>query len=108
MTFRENLHYLMDCKGIQIKELSAKTGISENTIKSYLKENSAEPKVSKAILLANALNVSVEFLATGKEKDDDKIPFSEFIEVMTLLKDFSAPNLKIVLALVKAIEQNQN
>ena len=67
MTFRENLHYLMDCKGIQIKELSAMTGISENTIKSYLKENSAEPKISNALLLAQPLGVSVELLATSKK-----------------------------------------
>lgn len=40
MNFRENLKYLMDFKNIQTKELSKLSGISENTIKSYLKEAS--------------------------------------------------------------------
>ena len=106
MTFRENLHYLMDCKGIQIKELSAMTGISENTIKSYLKENSAEPAISKAVLIADALNVSVDFLATGRESAKEKTPVTEFVEVVSMLKDFSASHLKIILALAKALKQN--
>ena len=52
---------------MQTKELSQASDISENTIKSYLKENSAEPKISNALLLAQPLGVSVEMLATGKE-----------------------------------------
>ena len=108
MNFKENLHYLMDCKGMQIKELSSATGISENTIKSYLKENSAEPKISKAVQIAEALGVSVEFLATGKDSSQNEIHFSEFIEIVSLMKDFSSKNLRIVLALVKAIKQNND
>ncbi len=104
MTFRENLRYLMDCKGIQTKELAQASGISENTIKSYLKENSAEPKISKAILLAQALGVSVELLATGtEEKHSCDV---EFAEIVSLLKYFKISELRVVLALVKAMKQN--
>ncbi len=71
MEFNENLHYLLDCHDMKIKELSAKTGISEHTIKSYLKESSAEPKVTNAVKIARALGVTVEYLA-GEESKAEK------------------------------------
>lgn len=67
MGFKENLRFRMDSLGIQTKELSSKTGISENTLKTYLKENSAEPTVSKAAKIAKALNISLDQLVNENE-----------------------------------------
>ena len=65
MNFSENVHFQMECKGMIIKELSQKTGISENTLKSYLKTNPVEPKAINSVKIARALGVSVEYLVTG-------------------------------------------
>lgn len=94
----------MECRGIQTKELSKITGISENTIKSYIKEDSAEPKVSKAIILAEALNVSLEYLVTGKEIEISSLDNKK--EINTLLKKIitlSTKEQRLVTALVNEI-----
>ena len=104
MNFKENLHFLMECKGMQIKELSAKTQISENTIKTYLKEKSAEPNISKALKIARALDVSVEFLATGIDTKFSALT-AELLEIHILLKEFSNTDLKLVLSILKTLRQ---
>lgn len=105
MKFHENLRYLMDSKGLQIKELSSLSGVSENTLKTYLKENSSEPKISKVLALAKALNVSVEFLISDMNKKD----FVESKLEMELLQVFSKlpdNKKKILIKIGKVIELN--
>ena len=74
MNFSENVHFEMECKGMIIKELSQKTGISENTLKSYLKSNPVEPKATNSVKIARALGVSVEYLVTGGTEKTPQIP----------------------------------
>ena len=104
MDFRENLRFLMESKGIQTKELSLKTGISENTITTYLRSASAEPKLSKAVLLAQALDVSVEFLALGTDKYSDKNLSREVFSIQNEIKTLSTKELKIISATIKAMK----
>lgn len=66
------------------KELAGKTGLRYDTVSSYLKTDGPEPSASKAVLLANALDVSVEFLVTGKDKS---IPATIRSEVIDLLRN---------------------
>lgn len=101
MNFSENVHFELESKGMLIKELSATTGISENTLKSYLKSDSAEPKATNAVAIANALGVSVEYLVTGKNAKGENfsaktrlaaqifesLPQNDQDSVMTLLKE---------------------
>lgn len=68
MSFRKNLKESMKVCNVTTKELSVKTGINENTISSYLKNDGAQPTAEKAVKIAEALNTSVEFLVTGFEK----------------------------------------
>ena len=59
MNFRENLRFLMESRGIQTKELSSMTGISENTIKSvdiYLGDYVYE--ADGAIQVGDPLNIN--------------------------------------------------
>ena len=101
MKFHENLRFLMDAKGIQIKELAAKTGISENTIKTYLRSASAEPKLSKAIALAKALETTVENLCDENSKYSyDNIYFDSFFSGL------SENDKKSVLALMKEMSRH--
>ncbi len=75
MSFSKNLKESMKVSNVTIKELSVKTGISENTISSYLKNEGAEPTAEKAVKIAEALGTSVEFLVTGFEKSNADAEF---------------------------------
>ena len=65
MSFNENLKEAMYIKNCTTKEPSAKTGINADTISSYLKTNGSLPTADKAVKIAAALDVSVEFLVEG-------------------------------------------
>jgi len=69
MSFSANLKELLDEREMQIKELSAKTGISKNTIDNYLSGQKSLPNAENAIKIAKALKTSVEFLVTGIQPD---------------------------------------
>jgi len=51
------------------KELAAKTGLSLKTIENYVKKDSSIPSADKAVLIAQALGVTVEYLVTGKKNE---------------------------------------
>lgn len=78
MGFRDNLHDELSFQDIRIKELSEKTGISIGTINHYLAEKSTEPTVENAIKIAHALNVTVEYLVTGKNSNANGQPTIDF------------------------------
>ena len=66
MSFASNLKELLELREMQIKELSAKTGISKNTIDNYLSGQKSIPNAQNAIKIAKALNTTAEFLVTGE------------------------------------------
>ncbi len=100
MSFKDNVRYIMDCKEMQIKELSAKTGISENTLKSYIKENSAEPTLGKAMKIAKALDVNLSFLAEGNSQE-----YKKQLLLQSLIKDFSEKELNIIISLAQSLKK---
>jgi transcriptional regulator with XRE-family HTH domain len=67
MSFRDNLRETLEFLGMEQKELAAKTGISLNTIQNYVKKDSCIPSADKAVLIAQALGVTVEYLINGKK-----------------------------------------
>lgn len=67
MGFKENLRDEISYQGLMIKEVAQKAGIKAGSLSNYLKENSSIPSADVAVKIANALNVSVEYLVTGKE-----------------------------------------
>lgn len=107
MNFSENLHFIMESRDIQVKELSAQTGISINTLKSYLKADAVEPKVSNAVLIARALHVSVESLVSVSDSVEES-QSAELREIYQLIQSFSLKNLRLVLALSKAIQTEEH
>ncbi len=62
MGFRENLKEELKYQGILVKELAAKSGIPKGTIDHYLAENNTAPIAENAVKIAQALNVTVEYL----------------------------------------------
>ena len=65
MGFNENLKGELGYKGISVKELAHATGIPKKTIDNYLLSNGSMPTADKAVAIAQALGVTVEYLVTG-------------------------------------------
>lgn len=93
MGFKENLKEAMYCKNVTTSELAAITKINSGTLSSYLKTKGSMPPADKALKIARALDVSIDFLVEGfdvkAEKDKQKkvqIP----IEVYKLACDLSS------------------
>ncbi|MCL2804902.1 MAG: helix-turn-helix domain-containing protein [Treponema sp.] len=72
MGFNENLKGELEYKGMPVKELAHKTGIPKQTLDNYLLSNASMPPADKAVLIAQVLDVSVEYLVTGKRKANNK------------------------------------
>jgi transcriptional regulator with XRE-family HTH domain len=98
MSFRDNLREALDFTGTEQKELAAKTGISLKTIESYVKKDSSVPSADKAVLIAQALGVTVEYLITGKrpKKADFPIIQSQHKELLDLVSKLNKYNQKII------------
>ncbi|MDD5790358.1 MAG: helix-turn-helix transcriptional regulator [Spirochaetia bacterium] len=91
-SFRENLRNELDFQGLTVKELSAKTGIVKGTLDNYLGIRASIPPADIAVKIADALNVSVEFLVTGKERKNFKNQPSVLVteEEKTILTDLNS------------------
>ena len=66
--FKKRLRSELDYHDLTVKELSAKTGIAKGTLNCYLGVRASMPPADIAVKIANALDVSVEYLVTGKEE----------------------------------------
>lgn len=65
--FRENLRSELSFQGVTVKELSARTGIPIATLDCYLGTRATVPSVDAAFKIAQALQVSIEYLVMGEE-----------------------------------------
>jgi len=72
--FKTNLRAELDYRGITVKELSTKTNIPKGTLDCYLGVRASMPPADLAVRIANALEVTVEYLVTGQDKNkQDKL-----------------------------------
>ena len=90
MGFKENLKSELIYKDILVKELSLKTGISRHTLDNYLNVREHLPTIDVAVKIAQALGVSVEYLATGNEPPHASIPMNH--ESITLVQNYNLLN----------------
>lgn len=106
MGFQENLKEAMYIQGCTTKELSQKTGINAGTISSYLKTNAAVPPVDKAVRMAEALQVTVEFLVNGFNGSVLPFPVNpDLEELVKVLATFSHSDIQAVNVIVKALSE---
>lgn len=63
MNFYERCEMLAKDKGLSMKELGEKVGVSGAAITGW--KNGSQPKLDVALKVAQVLNVSLDFLATG-------------------------------------------
>lgn len=113
MSFRDNLKEAMFIANITTKELAAKTGIKEGTISNYLKNKGSLPNIKAGTDLANALNVSVNFLVYGYEEDKAKnssgngnIRYSKYAKTLEQLDSLSQEFQTAVVLMVESLSKN--
>ena len=98
----------MAYKNILVKELAVLSGVNRRTIDNYLRENGSVPSVDAAVRIAEALGVTVEYLITGQERQQQERanpPLSP--DPRIILKDLESLNKrdrKIVFNLVKSLK----
>ena len=107
MSFKENLRDEMEFQDIKPKELSEKTGLSVNTIRNYINGHNALPNVEAAVKIAQALDVSVEYLVERQNvRSKNKSP--KIFTIEKILADFSEEDISAVLGIIKAISGKYN
>ncbi len=94
MGFRENLKDELKYQGILVKELADKSGVPKGTIDHYLAEKNTAPIAENAVKIAQALNVSVEYLVTGKTPELGNLNSSYAPQVRILAEKLSHMNEK--------------
>jgi transcriptional regulator with XRE-family HTH domain len=91
MGFKENLKGELEYKGMPVKELAHKTGIPKQTIDKYLLSNGSMPPADKAVVIAQVLEVSVEYLVTGRNTQKNKKSDYIISPEVRLIADFIEP-----------------
>lgn len=114
MSFKENLKEAMFCKKLQTSDLALMTGINAGTISSYLKTKGSMPPADKALKLAQALGVSVDFLVNGFETKtvssiQQKSPFPiEVYKIAQDMTDLEKDELSAIHGIVKVLKKKLN
>lgn len=113
-SFKKNLRDELDYQDMTVKELSAKTGIPKPTLDSYLGIRETIPPADVAYKIASILNVSVEYLLTGKDNKLLPLEYEIFQPYRSILKDLSQLNdstihdLKIMIHALSCNTNNKN
>lgn len=97
MSFCENLRNELTYQDIRLKELSGMIDIPYTTLLSYVNNKKCIPKVDIGLKIAQALNVSVEYLVTGNERIKYKKEiYSVVSELFSLPINIQKPILKVI------------
>jgi len=106
MGFKENLKSELLYSDMLVKELAAKSGVNKHSLDNYLNSRGQIPSVDAAVKIAQALGVTVEYLATGKE---DNLPLmsDEAYAVGRLVDQLSEGDRQFVLDFIKWLKSRQ-
>ena len=103
--FRANLRSELDYQGLTVKELCAKTGIENGTLNCYLSARASMPPADIAVKIAHALDVTVEYLVTGKEsKKKDKLLDHNIRSINKILMELGDKEIETVLGLSQILK----
>jgi transcriptional regulator with XRE-family HTH domain len=103
--FKTNLRAELDYRGLTVKELSAKTGIPKGTLDCYLGVRASMPPADIAAKIANALDVTVEYLVTGEKiKKQDKLLDHNIRSINQILLELNEKDIKTILGLAKILK----
>lgn len=89
MDFGTRLKEEMEYQDIQYKDLAAKTNVAERALYTYVaSKNPSMPPADVAVKIAQALNVSVEYLVTGSTSPDNSEKDIKQTEQLRLYKKY--------------------
>jgi len=88
-SFSQRLRYEMEYIGLTRKEFAAKAGIQKRALDAYLEAQQSMPPADKAVQMAAALGLSVEYLVTGKEYRKT-MDLSQYMQFRDILDDLAA------------------
>lgn len=109
MGFRENLKDELKYQGMLVKELSDKSGVPKGTIDHYLVEKCTAPTAESAVKIAAALNVSVEYLVTGKNLDfENRFSSLEFRQLAREFGRLSDRDKEILVSIARKMNEIPN
>ncbi len=77
--FRSNLERIRTEKGIDAKSLSLQAGLNERAVKDIESGNAKSPKLSTALALSHALNVSLIEMLGGASQDQIDQDLRDFL-----------------------------
>lgn len=113
MSFNENLKEAMYCKNLTTIQLANLTDINSGTISNYLKTKGSMPPADKALKLAKALDVSVDFLINGfdiksESSIQQKSPFSiEVFKIAQKMDSLDKDELTIINSMVDLLKKKK-
>ncbi len=113
MSFNENLKEAMYCKNLTTIQLANLTDINSGTISNYLKTKGSMPPADKALKLAKALDVSVDFLINGFDTKSEssiqqKSPFSiEVFKIAQKMDSLDKDELTIINSMVDLLKKKK-
>ena len=103
----------MYCKNLTTIQLADLTDINSGTISNYLKTKGSMPPVDKALKLAKALDVSVDFLVNGFDSKTEssiqqKSPFTiEVFKIAQKMNGLDKDELEIITNLIDFIKKKR-
>ncbi|MBO4638893.1 MAG: helix-turn-helix transcriptional regulator [Treponema sp.] len=103
MGFKETLKDEIKYKGLMIKEVAAKAGVSNSTFLSYIDSRAVLPNVITAVKIAQVLGVSVEYLVTGNNPDIKNSNSKEIKDLLFIIENLNDEKLKIAKTIIHAI-----
>lgn len=80
--------WLLGQKGMRQTDLAFEAGLSEVTVSRYIR-GERTPGAEELLRIAEALNVSTDFLLTGESGARRRIGIEEFINVRNVIKAYS-------------------
>ncbi len=106
MDFWERVEEELNFQGKTKKELAVLTNIKEQTLHKAFERNSS-PSAETALKIADALNVSIEKLVTGKERKPttkDNIP-EEIRNMISKMNKFTTQQKQVIFDMVDVIDK---
>ena len=104
--FKVNLRTELDSQNLTVKDLSFRTGIPKGTLDCYLGSRASMPPADIAAKIANALDVTVEYLVDGQEikKQEKSLGYNYSIgSIIKILVELKEKDLETILNLSKVL-----
>jgi transcriptional regulator with XRE-family HTH domain len=107
--FSRRLRSEIEYIGFNHKEFAAKAGIKKRALDAYLGLQQSMPPADIAVKMASVLGLSVEYLVTGKEKQQS-VDISKYLQFRDLLDDLSKLSVEMLVpikAMIKTAANNE-